>query len=196
MFAVGHFALGYILSKTTAQLTKTRLNIPLVLMLSIIPDIDILIPQLEHRGPFHSIIMATIVFIPVFVVYRKNALPYFIALIQHSLLSDFIAGGKTQLFWPITSQHYGIEMSIESPTNVTIELLAFLASMIIMLKTKDILVFLRPHYSNLILFIPTFTVLLPTFLNFPLKVPYMLLLPHITYLIFFLTSVLVTLEKS
>jgi len=139
--------------------------------------------------------MATIVFIPVFALYRKNAFPYFIALIQHPLLSDFIAGGKTQLFWPLTSQHYGIEISIESPTNITIELLAFLTSIVIMLKTKDILIFFQPHNSNIILSIPTFTVLLPIFLSFPLGVPSLLILPHTVYLILFITSLLTEIRK-
>ncbi|MGC9346189.1 MAG: hypothetical protein ACP5ER_05315, partial [Candidatus Bathyarchaeales archaeon] len=78
-FAVGHFAFGYILSKTSAKALKTKLNIPLVLTLSVIPDVDILIPILEHRGPTHSIIMACLVFIPIFAIYHKKATPYLIA---------------------------------------------------------------------------------------------------------------------
>jgi membrane-bound metal-dependent hydrolase YbcI (DUF457 family) len=189
-FAVGHFASGYIFCRLTAQATKTKLNIPLVIALSVIPDIDILIPFLEHRGPTHSIIVAIIVFIPILFIWRKNAFPYLIALIQHSLVGDFIAGGKTQLLWPLTSQLYGLEINIKDSVNISLEWVFFLASAIIMLKTKDVQTLLQPHNSNLILLLPTFTVLLPTFLAFPLDVPLTLILPHIIFLTIFSASLL------
>lgn len=194
-FAVGHLALGYVLSKLTSQATKTKINIPLILTLSVIPDIDILIPFVEHRGPSHSIIMAIVVFFPTFVLYRKNVFPYFVALIQHSLIGDYIAGGRVQLFWPLTSQPYGMNISIRSPTNITLEWLAFLVATIVMVKTKDTQILLQPHNSNLILAIPTFTVLLPTFLAFPLDVPIALIPPHIIFLILFLASLLIDVRK-
>lgn len=194
-FAVGHFAFGYIFSKSASYTTKTKLNIPLVFMLSVIPDIDILIPFVQHRGPSHSIIVALIIFTPIFVMYGKKAFPYFIALTQHSLIGDFIAGGGVQLLWPLTSQPYGIEISIKSPTNITLEWLVFLMATIVMVKTKDTQLLLQPHNSSLILAIPTFTVLLPTFLAFPLAVPIALIPPHVIYLILFLASLLIDVRK-
>ena len=139
--------------------------------------------------------MAFITFIPILALYHKNASPYLIALIQHSLVGDFIAGGKVQLFWPLTSQPYGIEISIKSLTNITLEWIVFLAAAIAMVKTKDIQMLLQPRNSNLILIIPTLTVLLPTFLAFPLEVPIALVPPHMIYLILFLTSLLIDIKK-
>jgi membrane-bound metal-dependent hydrolase YbcI (DUF457 family) len=193
-YAVGHFALGYILAKLTSKATKTRVIVALIFLLSVIPDVDILIPYVVHRGPFHSIIMATIVFIPILALYHKNALPYFIATIQHSLLSDYIAGGKVQLLWPLTQKTFGLELSIQSPTNITIEWLSFLTATFAMIKTKDTHLLLQPHNSNLILTIPTFTVLLPTFLAYPLEVPTALIPPHIIFLILFLASISIDLK--
>jgi membrane-bound metal-dependent hydrolase YbcI (DUF457 family) len=193
-YAVGHFAVGYILAKLTSKMTKTKFNIALILTLSVIPDVDILIPHVVHRGPTHSILMAFIVFIPIFALYHKNALPYFAALIQHSLISDYIAGGKVQLLWPLTTQTFGLELSIKSPANVTIEWLSFLTATFIMIKTKDMHPLLQPKNSNLILAIPTFTVLLPTFLAFPLEVPTALIPPHIIFLILFLASISIDLK--
>jgi len=164
-------------------------------MLSVIPDIDILIPYVEHRGPFHSIIMAAILFIPMFALYRKHASPYFIALIQHPLIGDYIAGGQVQLLWPLTSQTFGIEISIKSSTNITLEWLAFTAAAIVMTKTRDINAIFQPQNSNLILAIPTFTVLLPTFLAFPMEVPIALIPLHIVCLSLFLTSLLIYIRK-
>jgi hypothetical protein len=192
---VGHFAIGYVFGKLTAQATKTKMNIPLILTLSLIPDVDILVPYVEHRGPFHSVIMTAIVFIPLFALYGKMASPYFVALIQHSLIGDYIAGGGVQLLWPLTSQLYGMNISIRSPTNITLEWLAFLVATIVMVKTKDTQILLQPHNSNLILAIPTFTVLLPTFLAFPLDVPIALIPPHIIFLILFLASLLIDVRK-
>jgi membrane-bound metal-dependent hydrolase YbcI (DUF457 family) len=194
LFAVGHFASGYIASKLAAKVVKTRLNIPLVLMLSVIPDVDLFIPFLEHRGPSHSIIVATAFFIPLFIVYHKSAIPYFAALIQHSLLGDYIAG-QTQLLWPFTLQQYGMGLCIKSAANLTLEWMLFITAFTVMWKTKDMHPLFQPHNSNLILAIPTFTVLLPTFLAFPLDVPALLLPPHLIYLAIFLISFLIDVRK-
>jgi len=187
--------LGYLVAKLTAQATETRMNIPLVMTLSVIPDIDILLPFIEHRGPFHSILMATIIFVPILVLYGKKGLPYYVALIQHSLLGDYISGGRVQLLWPLTQRLFGIEISIVSPTSITLEWLTFLTATVVMLKTKDMQTLFQPHNSNLILAIPTFTVLLPTFFAYPLEVPIALVPPHLVFLILFLTSLLIDLRK-
>jgi membrane-bound metal-dependent hydrolase YbcI (DUF457 family) len=184
-----------VLGKASAKITKTKLNIPIALTISVIPDIDILVPFLQHRGPVHSIVTLFMFFIPIFAIYRKKVIPYFLALIQHSLIGDYITGGGIQLLWPITTQYYGMGIGIKSQTNITIEWTMFLASIIMMLKTKDMAIFFQPHNSSLILSIPTFTVLLPTFLAFPLEVPPILILPHIVYLILLLTSILIDVRK-
>jgi len=77
-----------------------------------------------------------------------------------------------------------------SQTNVTLELLLFLASIIMMLGTRDVAMLLQSHSSNLILSIPTFTVLLPTVLSIPLHVPPWLILPHLAYIAIFSASIL------
>jgi membrane-bound metal-dependent hydrolase YbcI (DUF457 family) len=192
LFAVGHLALGYILSKTSSKVLRTDFNIPTILVLSVIPDVDLLIPFLEHRGLTHSIVIASIVFIPIFFIYRKKAIPYFIALIQHPLIGDYLVGGKTQLLFPLTTQDYGTGLSIQSQTSIALELAAFLVSMLVMLAVKDIKIFFQSHNSNLILAIPMFTVVLPTFLGFPLNVPSWLIIPHLIYMFLFLTAIVIT----
>jgi len=161
-------------------------------MLSIIPDIDIVIPFLEHRGPTHSVLMALMIFIPIFAVYQKKAIPYFFALIQHSLIGDYISGGRIQLFWPVTTGYYGIEIGITSQTNIMMEWIFFVASLGILLATGDMTKLFKPHTTNLILTVPTFTVLMPTFLSFPLEVPASLILPHLFYFITFIVAITVT----
>jgi membrane-bound metal-dependent hydrolase YbcI (DUF457 family) len=194
-YAVGHFSLGYILGKASARVTKTELDIPVVFMLSVFPDIDIVInmivPQIEHRGPTHSIVILFAVFVPIFVVYRKRAVPYFLALIQHPLLADYVCGGQMQLFWPFTTQYYGIEVDIKSLINILLEWTLFLVFLVILVKSKDVVMFFKPHKSNLILAVPMFTVLLPILLSFPLDVPIWLMLPHVFFIFVFLVSIVV-----
>jgi len=87
-------SIGYLLGKVSSKLLHVKINIPLLMVLSIIPDADIIFDQLTgaqlHRGPSHSVVVAVIAFIPFFIVYRKRALPYFIALISHSLMAFFL----------------------------------------------------------------------------------------------------------
>lgn len=195
MFAVGHLALGYICGFATSKTFKTNLNIPLVLLLSVIPDIDMLIPQLQHRGPTHSIITAVIIFIPFFIIYKKKATPYFTALTQHFLIGDFIVG-DVQLFWPVNTLFYGMEIDIRSPINITAEWILFTVSVSILLKTNQIATFFKPHHSNLLLFISLPTVFLPTFLSFPLEASTWLIPPHLAYTSIFSASIIIDLFKA
>jgi hypothetical protein len=195
-FAVGHMALAYLLGKSSAKLLKVNLNIPLIMVLSIIPDADILLGISElHRGPTHSLISALIIFIPFFVLYRRKAVPYFLALISHAAIADYIIGGQIMLFWPLTSQlfglnNFGLYIDIWSLTNVTLEWALFAVSTIVMFKTGDLSSFFRNKKSNLLLAIPIGTVLLPTFVSYPLQVPILLMPPHLFYLVLFSISVL------
>jgi hypothetical protein len=198
-FAVGHMALAYLLGKPAAKLLKVSLNIPLILVLSIIPDADILLGVEElHRGPTHSVIAAIVVFIPVFAIYRRKAVPYFLALISHSLIADFFIGGKIMLFWPLSSNLYGnywFYTSIWSITNVALEWTLFAIATLIMFKTGDLRLFFQNRKSNLLLAIPIVTVLLPTFVSYPLQVPIVLMPPHLFYLVLFSVSVLIVLVE-
>jgi len=199
MFAVGHLSLGYLFAKGSAKLLKQEVNLPLIFLLSMIPDIDLLIPGVEHRTMTHSIITATVIFTPLFIRYRSKAIPYFAALVQHSLIGDFITGGVhvqgAQLLWPITSTWYGLPICTFSQTNIILEWSSFLIAGAVMLKTKDIQKLLKGRLSHVSLSVPTLTVLLPSFLHFPLKVPLELLIPHLAYLILFALSIL-TVFKS
>jgi len=193
-------ALGYILGKSSARLVKKNLNIPLALVLSVIPDIDILAEHIDglasvipHRGPIHSVLVALVVFIPIFIIYRKEALPYFIALIQHALIGDYFFGGQLEFFWPITQQKFGFPTSIQSIQNVGLELSLFAVSIIVLLATKDLYKMFQPNKSNLVLAIPTFTVLLPTFVSYPLDVPVLMITPHVIYTIIFAASIIIEL---
>jgi heme A synthase len=134
------------------------------------------------------------VFVPFFLVYRKTAVPYFLALIQHALIGDYLTG-QVWLLWPF-GQDYSLGtpklVGITSPFNIGLEWTVFVLSLVIMFRTDDLLNFFRQQKWNLALAIPTFTVLLPTFLSVPLEVPVWLILPHVALTLLFFASILVS----
>jgi hypothetical protein len=190
-------ALAYLLSKTSAKPLNLNPNIPTLMVLSIIPDMDILINKEGfHRGPIHSVITALLIFIPFFLIYRKKAIPYFLALISHTLIGDLTIGGNLQLLWPITTNTFSLSpplplIEINSTINLTLELALFTTATIIMFKLKDLHHFLHKQTTSLLLTIPMATVLLPTLTGYPLNVPFALIFPHLFYLSLFGISVLV-----
>lgn len=195
MFAVGHLALGYLTGKITSTLLNVQTNLSLLFFVTILPDVDLLIPGLKHRGPLHSVILLSFLFLPALLVFRKQAIPSFVALLQHSLIGDYLTG-TTQLFWPLTSNWYGTGMPITSFTNIILELLLFLISLTVLLKTKDLHRLAQRRPSNIVLSIPILTVLLPTLLSFPLYVPLELVIPHLIYLALFGYSTLTYLRAE
>jgi membrane-bound metal-dependent hydrolase YbcI (DUF457 family) len=193
MFAVGHLALGYLAGRAAAARLKVSPNLSLLFLAAVIPDIDILIPGVAHRGPTHSLVIYVLALIPALLLQGKRVLPYFIALAQHAAIGDTITG-RTQLLWPLTSTSYGTGMPITSPINLLLEGSLFIVSMVVLYKTKDLYQLFHHHRSNLLLSTPLFTVLLPPFLRFPIYVPLELIVPHLTYLALFTLSILMDLK--
>jgi hypothetical protein len=194
MYAVGHFALGYLTGKLASKSLDVNVNLPLLFLASVFPDIDILIPGLVHRGPLHSVLLFCLLFLPMFVIYKKRAAPYFVAVIQHIIIGDYLIGGDLQLLWPLTTNTYGFHIGIASLFNIALEWCLFIISMTFMIKTKDIVFLFKPHPSNMILALPVLTVLLPALISFPLYVPLALFIPHIVYLILLTVPIIVDLK--
>ena len=189
MFAVGHLALGYVTGKASSKTLDLKINLPFLFAFSILPDIDLLIPYIEHRGPTHSIILTSLISLPLFMGYGKTMLPYFLAIVQHSLIGDFLTGG-VQLLWPIEQTWYGLENPLLSPVNMAMEWIAFTASLTFMLRTGDFHELLKPHPLNLTLILSITTICLPMLTGLPIKVPPMLIIPHLIYLAMFTLSIL------
>ena len=157
------------------------MNVPLLLALSVISDVDLLIPGLRHREATHSLLMCTLLFIPVFIIYKRRALPYFASLIQHSLIGDYMFGG-VQLLWPLNRNWFGMRIPMMSITDVTVEWIFFAASAATLFKTEDVRSLLQRNRSNLLSCIPAFTIILPLFFNFPLSIHSELMIPHLSFL--------------
>jgi membrane-bound metal-dependent hydrolase YbcI (DUF457 family) len=139
MWLLGHFALGYFSALAVSKFTREKINVPLVWFISILPDIDFFFePLIIHRGPTHSIIIATLAFLPIFLIYRRG-LPYFAALVSHSLIGDFFVP-PVQLLWPIDVNWYGVNSSQEltgiMETALEISLFAMMIIFIIISKKR------------------------------------------------------------
>jgi membrane-bound metal-dependent hydrolase YbcI (DUF457 family) len=166
MYAIGHFALGYLTGKGSSKALSTTLNLPLLLAISVIPDIDLFLKNFNetlfmHRGATHSIITYTILMIPFFVIYRKQAIPYFVALLSHSLIGDIPTGG-IEMLWPVSTHWYGNSIiPVGSIADAIAEIALFAIASVIMYKAKDFRELLRPKQSNLFLIIAGVTVLGP-----------------------------------
>jgi membrane-bound metal-dependent hydrolase YbcI (DUF457 family) len=205
LFAVGHMAIAYLLGKGSSKALRIKLDIPILLILSILPDVDIIYDFLTgsnlHRGPTHSIVVAIIAFVPLFIIYRKNIIPYFLALISHPLLGDFLVGGRIQLFWPFSTTQYGLHefssyyIGITDPANIALELSLFVIATLVLCKSGDWKVFFKSNKTNLILIIPIATVLLPSTIGYPFSAPLLftelpLAIAHLFYLVLFSIAVL------
>lgn len=209
MFAVGHMSLAYLLGKGSSKALHTKINIPILLVLSILPDIDIFYDFITgaqiHRGPTHSVIVAILAFIPILIYFGKKAIPYLLALISHPLIGDFIVGGQLQLFWPLTNTEYGLHelgsfyIDIWNPINIILEMLLFVFAMLVLYKSGDWKVFFKPDLTNLVLIIPITTVLLPSTIGYPFSDSLLLSEPalaiaHMVYLVLFTIAILKTLS--
>lgn len=192
MDVVGHLLLGYLVGKASASRLKLKLNVPLIFVFSIIPDIDYYLQIESHRGPTHSIIVALLVFIPILIIFRRKAIPYLLALLSHTLIGDLIAGNSIQLFWPITTTQIPTPFPNflnNSLLMIILELTLFIVSTFAMFKTKDLQSFFKKKKTNLILVMPTAAMLMSLFLVKP-PTPFVLWAPHIFYIGLFTVSIL------
>ncbi|MDH7596089.1 MAG: metal-dependent hydrolase [Candidatus Bathyarchaeia archaeon] len=194
MLAVGHLAFGYLLAKICQRLLKTDLNLPLVFLLSLLPDVDLFIPEIAHRGITHSIVLLTILFIPLFIMYQKNSVPYFVAIAQHSLLGDFITG-SAQIFSPLTTTSYGLDVALQSPINVVLEGSGFVLMMLIMTWTRDLFVLFRPKMGNFLLVLPEGALIGSAFIALHFFTSVVLLVFHVILFVIFAVSVVFSLER-
>ena len=134
---------------------------PLLFAASVLPDVDLLLPFIQHRGPTHSIITITFLAIPFFVVYRKKATPYYAALLSHILIGDFFTGG-IELFWPLSNNMFGaLNFEVSSLPIALTELSLFLFTLPLMYKLGDLKDLLKPNDKSWALIIPLGSIIGP-----------------------------------
>jgi membrane-bound metal-dependent hydrolase YbcI (DUF457 family) len=184
MFAVGHIAIGYLIAKIICRVFNLDLNLPAILTFSLLPDIDLVVPGLLHRGPTHSILFILLISIALLAYLSKPSLPYIAALSTHSLIGDVITDGGVQLLWPFSKEwiQYSYSVTMTSSLEVYLETSLFILLMITMFLSGDLLKFLRPKNSNKLLFIPLATIVLPAMFKYPVSIPQPLIIQHLILL--------------
>lgn len=197
MFAVGHIALGHLAAKITNGITKQNLNIPLIWTISLLPDLDFLIPGIPHRGPTHSLILLLLAFTPLIITKKEKIIPYLTAALTHTLIGDLPTGG-VQLLWPVTTKwiQYPIKICMKTPLEANIELLLFISLIATLIISKDYKHLLNSDGKNTLLLIPLITILLPITSRYPVPIPKTLIVPHITLLGIVALSILKTVKHQ
>ncbi len=200
MFAVGHLALGYIIGKLSSRILKVKVNIPLLFVASIAPDIDLLIPGVEHRGPTHSLILLLLFSIPLMLIWRKQAIPFAASLMSHPLLGDYLTSINrsqgVQLLFPLSGSWFYGNVGMVGSMLPILEIVLLGVMMILLFISKDIKQLVQPHSSNILLSIPIITALLPVFTRFPIPVPKSLIIPHVILIVFLSIPIFIDLKAK
>ncbi len=120
--------------------------------------------------------------IPFFIVYRKQAIPYYAALLSHIFIDDLFNFGGNQLFWPLSDGWIGgMEIGI---TRTIAELALFFVTLPMMYKLGDLQTLLKPHNKNWALIFPLVTILGPFLalgLGTDMAMPTLLVIPSLFY---------------
>jgi len=184
MFAVGHIALGHITGKVLGKATGHNPSIPLLWTLSLLPDIDFLIPGIIHRGPTHSILLALLLCAPFLIYKPRKAAPYFAALFTHSIVGDFLTNGGVMLLWPISSEmiRHDSLFRMGGTTESYIELTLFGILILMLVASRDIQRLIIKETSSILLFIPLCTIIIPAIYKYPIRIPGTLLIAHLILL--------------
>ena len=184
MFAVGHIALGHITGKVLGKATGHNPSIPLLWTLSLLPDVDFLIPGIIHRGPTHSILLAILLCAPFLIYKPRKAAPYFAALFMHSLVGDFLTNGGVMLLWPLSSDmmKHDFLFKMGGTTESYIELALFAILILMLVASGDLKKLSSMENSNILLFIPFFTIVIPALYKYPIRIPETLLIAHMILL--------------
>jgi hypothetical protein len=162
----------------------TAINIPLALMLSVLPDIDLFMePMLRHGGPSHSLVMLTVLFLPMILIWKKASIPYLTATASHALIGDYLTRSiKTtgvQLLFPLTSTWYSAGFEEAGLTYLYSEVALLILFLPLLFATRNMSSFTKNHPSNWLLTIPMLTLALPVLIDFPMHVPIELVIPHL-----------------
>jgi len=198
MYETGHMAIGIIFGKLMQRITKTKIDIPLLCLFSILPDIDMFHPfGLKHGGLTHSIVFITLYFLPLTLIFKTSVLPYYIANISHPLIGDtfFL---PLRLLLPLSLQRYGYHELIESNSleHIFIEYSLCIIALFILIKSNDFITLYNPRKENFLLIIPLLSLLL-TFKFLPssmMPLPISIILLHFIFILIFSYSILINLQ--
>lgn len=122
-------------------------------------------------------------------------MPYFAALVQHTLLGDYISG-PVMMLWPLTRRQFGLGFRMSGSLNIALEWGGFLTCLILMQKTGDLKRLLTPHSINLLLAVPMAEMFVHVLYPFGNPLPLELFIPYLICVGIFLVSILIDLKQK
>jgi hypothetical protein len=126
MFPVGHLSFGFIIAYILIKkFSLHRISIPLVMFLSIVPDIDIFLQWVgigSHKSMTHSTILCTILASIFIAKYGKPAVIYSLAYLQHIVIGDTLIG-PINILYPFGNLSVDVGIKYGSLLHILLELL-------------------------------------------------------------------------
>jgi hypothetical protein len=176
MLAPGHLAISYFITKILSYNSKTKPDLKIIWILALLPDIDLLIPQIPHRGQTHSVVLQLALFLPIIIYYGRITLPYLFSLLSHSLIGDIVSYSKIMLFWPLDSGWYSLTIPWRYHSYVYyLEAAIFIPFVFFFIQQKDYQRLFKGKSHNLLTLIPATALIVPIFFNSRLITPRSLL---------------------
>ena len=125
MYFLGHLALGYFAASVTGKTTGIQYRLLPIWFFSMLPDVDLLLPFMSHRGATHS--LAAILVLVAVSLFRRELLPYAASYASHIIVGDYVTGGGP-LLWPQTDAVFGASL-LRQPSllEFAVEILLFAA---------------------------------------------------------------------
>jgi hypothetical protein len=158
MFFLGHMCWAYVFGKGASRITSRRVQIQLILLCGVLPDVDLLL-RIEHGGITHSIAFWVIAYVPIMLYFgSRQGLPYFISTAQHFLFGDFITG-RYKILLPFSNGGFGLGLGLLSPLSLSLEALGLSAFLAFAYITKDLKSLFSMKSDNLISLLPTVAML-------------------------------------
>ena len=184
MFAVGHMSVAYLLTRGLKRGRWQSMSMPLVWASSLLPDLDLLIPGINHMGPTHSIIFAIAAFLPLFLYKGKEVTPYFLGYASHTVLGDLITNRGVWFLWPLTQRRFEVPLpfTCKHTFSTNLELALFGLFFLVFIITKDYASELYSSGMRPLSLIPFIALLVPVVFGFPITVPLRLVPPHLVFM--------------
>ena len=131
------------------------LFVPAVLMLGVLPDIDLFFGNsgVIHRTITHSLVFWLVIFAPFLFVYRRRAIPYFAAVVQHFAFGDFIFG-KVMILWPFSLSTFGFGVAMPSFLDTALETIGLLLAAGIVVFNGDLRRLVSVNKRNILMVLP------------------------------------------
>jgi membrane-bound metal-dependent hydrolase YbcI (DUF457 family) len=140
MFFVGHIAIAFIICYVLSKiLSIKRISFSLIMLLSVLPDIDLGFKLLGidpgHRTFTHSAILALIVSVAAAFIAKlqKSVLVYSIAYFTHILIGDILIN-SVNILYPFGVFQLGVGIKFNSLTHIIIEFLPLIGMTAIVIR--------------------------------------------------------------